>query len=203
MIEYAVEFAQGLPPSGILAFAFAVAFIENVFPPSPSDMLLVFCGTLAGIGAVNTPLLVLVSSLGGSAGFLIMYRLGKLYGNDIFKSKWLRFIPRSSLVKVEEWFNRRGYWIILGNRFLSGTRAVISLFAGMSGLHLPKTLALSLVGSIIWNSLLVAGGYLLGDNWRELDKYLSLYGRIVGIGLLILSAGWIIVRRWRGRAQGK
>jgi len=161
----------------------------------------VFCGTLAGIGAVNAPLLVLAGSVGGSAGFLTMYWLGKRYGNDIFRSRWLRFIPRSSLAKAEQWFERRGYWIILGNRFLSGTRAVISLFAGMSGLNLPKTLALSAIGSMIWNSLLVAGGYLLGDNWRELDGYLSLYGRVVGIGLLVFLAGWMLVRRRRRQAR--
>lgn len=202
MIEYAVEFAQVLPPVGILAFAFAIAFLENIFPPSPSDMLLVFCGTLAGIGAVNAPLLVLAGSIGGSTGFLVMYWLGKRYGNDIFRSKWLRFIPRSSLTKAESWFKRSGYWIILGNRFLSGTRAVISLFAGMSGLHLMRTLALSSIGSIVWNSLLVTGGYLLGDNWRELDGYLSLYGRVVGIGLLVLLAGWLLFRHWRTK-RGK
>ncbi len=199
MLDQFVEFVQGLSPIGILAFAMMITFLENIFPPSPSDMLMVFCGALAGVGAVNAPMLVAAGALGGTAGFLVMYWLGWRYGNAVFQSRLLRFIPQSSLSKVEEWFERRGDWIILGNRFLSGTRAVISLFAGMSKLHLPKTLMLSFVGTLIWNTLLVIGGYLLGDNWRLLGAYLSLYGRVISVVLICALFCWGMFRYLRKR----
>lgn len=197
MIDYAVEIMQGLSPVGILAFAFFIAFLENIFPPSPSDMLLVFCGTLAGVGAVNAPLLVFVASAGGCFGFLAMYWLGYRYGNRALESRLMRFIPRTSILKAERWFAKYGYWLILANRFLSGTRAVISLFAGISRLNLPKTLTLTFAGTVAWNILLVVGGYFLGDRWRVLGEYLSLYGWIILIALAVIAAAWFVVKRLR------
>jgi membrane protein DedA with SNARE-associated domain len=203
MIEQAVEIMQGLPPEGILVFAFFITFLENVFPPSPSDMLMVFCGTLAGVGAVNAPLLTVVASVGGCAGFVVMYQLGARYGNGILEWRLLKFIPRGSVVKAEQWFAQHGFWLIFLNRFFSGTRAVISLFAGMSHLHLPKTLGLSFAGTLIWNTLLVVGGFLLGDNWRDLGGYLSLYGWIITGGIALMGVIWYIVKYFRRKKLRK
>lgn len=202
MLDYAVEIMRGLSPEGILAFAFLITFLENIFPPSPSDMLLVFCGTLAGVGAVNAPLLITVGSVGSCAGFLAMYWLGYHYGSEVLQSRLMRFIPRASIIKTEQWFAKYGYWLILANRFLSGTRAVISLFAGISRLNLPRTLTLSFAGTVVWNTLLVVGGYFLGDNWRDLGEYLSLYGWIILVGLILLAAGWFIMKRLRRKKSG-
>ena len=101
---------------------------------------------------------------------------------------------------VEEWFRRYGYWIIIGNRFLAGTRAVVSFFAGMSGLHLGKTLVLSFISAAVWNGILVAAGYALGRNFERIGFYLTTYAQVVTaivVVILIVVVARYIYRRNR------
>ena len=73
------------------------------------------------------------------------------------------------------------------NRFLSGTRAVISFFVGVSELPISITLPLCAVSALMWNSLLVYGGSVLGRNWRQLDHYLDIYGTAILVLILIVA----------------
>ena len=189
MIETLVEFLTGLPPLGVLFFAFLIAYAENIFPPSPSDILIVFCGTLVGIGTIDFYSLAVASTLGGCAGFCTMYIVGRKFGTTITTSPRFSFLPIASITKAEEWFRRYGTWLIVVNRFLSGTRAVISLFAGISQLPFGRTLLLSAISALAWNSLLILAGMLLGERWRTINEYLTMYSQFITptlvVGLLI------------------
>jgi len=185
MIETLVEFLTGLPPAGVLIFAFLIAYAENIFPPSPSDVLIVFCGTLVGIGTIDFFSLAAASTLGGCAGFCTMYIVGRKFGTTITTSPRFSFLPIASIAKAEEWFRRYGNWLIVVNRFLSGTRAVISLFAGISALPFGRTLLLSAFSALAWNSLLIVSGMLLGERWRTINDYLSLYSQFITPTLVI------------------
>lgn len=185
MIETLVEFLTGLPPVGVLAFAFLIAYAENIFPPSPSDVLIVFCGTLVGIGTIDFISLAAASTLGGCAGFCTMYIVGRKFGTTITTSPRFSFLPISSITKAEEWFRRYGNWLIVVNRFLSGTRAVISLFAGISSLPFARTLLLSGISALAWNSLLIVAGMLLGERWRTINDYLSMYSQFITPTLVV------------------
>ncbi len=204
MIEDIIIFLQGLPPTGILIFAAAITFTENVFPPAPCDILLVFCGTLVGLGTVGWLPLILSSSAGSLLGFLLMYWIGLSSGKKMLHSGRLPFGSHSMLSKVQSWFQKYGYGLIVVNRFLSGTRAIISFFAGLAGLQLAKTVLLSACSALLWNGLLVYIGSLAGDNWREIQFYLSSYGKtITGIFVvvvLLLAARWYFSQQCKDEA---
>ncbi|MBK9247139.1 MAG: DedA family protein [Ignavibacteria bacterium] len=193
MIESIILYLQSLPPEGILLAAFIITFSENIFPPAPSDVLLVFCGTLVGIGTVGFIPLAVSATIGSTAGFAVMYWVGIKFGVTIESGKW-KFMPVSAIRKSEEWFKKYGYWLIIANRFLSGTRAVISVFAGMSRLNFPKTLGLSAVSALVWNCILCYGGLSLGNNWRQIDYYLTTYSQaitpIIIVVVLVLIGLW-------------
>jgi len=199
MVEQWVMYLQQLPPEGVLLVAFVVTFVENLFPPSPSDTLLLFCGVLVGIGVVEFVPLVLSATLGSVAGFSAMFWVGYVFGVRVIDAGRLRFLPLEAVQKVERWFQRYGYWVIFVNRFLSGTRAVISFVAGMSKLAFLWTLLLCTISALVWNTLLITVGWSVGQGWREIAHWLQLYGTALAVILLGLGAGWFVW--WILRAQ--
>ncbi|HEY6437898.1 MAG TPA: DedA family protein, partial [Ignavibacteriaceae bacterium] len=117
-------------PFWIYITLFFFAFIENVFPPSPSDVVTVVGGSLIGTGSINFLFALAFSTLGSILGFILMFYIGSTIDKKIIHSGKIKFIPRESLDKVEIWFKKYGYFVVVANRFMPGTRAVISFFAG-------------------------------------------------------------------------
>lgn len=78
----------------------------------------------------------------------------------------------------------------MANRFLSGTRAVISFFVGLSELPVAVTLPLCALSALLWNTLLVYGGSVLGHNWKQIDRYLDIYGEVIVILLLLVATSF-------------
>lgn len=196
-MEHFVEFFQQLNPLWIYVSLFAIAFIENIFPPAPSDLMIVAGGSLIGLDKIDFFPALIFSSLGSTAGFIVMYKVGEWFGESIIeKDKW-KFIPRSSIHTVESWFKRWGYWIIIANRFLSGTRAVVSVFAGLSELNLAMTIGLCFVSSVLWNGILIYSGMLLGANWHLIGLYLSTYSQFVTAGLVVVAIVGVLVWFYR------
>ena len=120
----------------------AVPFIENIFPPFPSDVIIVVCGALIAKGTIAFIPAVLIASLGSEVGFVLLYYLGTKTDKKIIRAGKLKFISRNALQTAEDWFTKYGYSIILFNRFVSGVRSVISFFAGMSELPVKRTIIL-------------------------------------------------------------
>ncbi len=193
---------KSLDPFLIYLAVFSIALIENVFPPSPSDLVIVFAGSLVGIEQVGFAETLFTATLGSAIGFVLMYKIGDWFGDRILEQGKIKFIPLEAVRKVELWFARYGYGIIIANRFLAGTRAVVSFFAGMSRLNLRKTIALSFLSALAWNSILLFGGFYLGQNWRRIGFYLSTYGQIV-TGLIILVVLVLVARFLYKKDNGK
>ncbi len=197
-----IQYIQSLDPWLVYAVVFGIAFIENIFPPSPSDIVVVFGGSLVGIGRVGFVETVIATTVGSTLGFLVMYKIGDWFGASILERGRIPYIPIDGVRKVDAWFRRYGYWIIVGNRFLAGTRAVVSFFAGMARLRLLTTTILCALSALAWNILLVAGGYILGHNWQRIGFYLSTYSQIV-TGIALLAAVIFTLHYFYRRNKGK
>ncbi|HKX32055.1 MAG TPA: DedA family protein [Blastocatellia bacterium] len=194
-----ITWLQQLPPYGVLALIFFIAYIENIFPPSPSDMLIVFAGTLIGVGSINFIQCLVAATLGSTFGFMTAYLLGRYFEPHLMAGRFGRWLPTSALLQVEKLFRRYGYGVIVANRFLSGTRAIISFFAGMSRMSLPATTLLSAVSAALWNSLLLFLGIVFARNWRTAAEYIQIYSTVVsiviGVALIILLLVYLRRRR--------
>ena len=193
-MEHIISYLQTVSPALVLFTVFAIAFIENIFPPSPSDVIIVFGGSLVGLGRVGFVETLLWATLGSTLGFMTMYKIGDWFGVKILEQGKIKFIPADSVKKVDDWFRRYGYWIIIANRFLAGTRAVVSFFAGMAELNLIRTTILCFLSALVWNAILVTGGYYLGNNWEKIGIYLSTYSQIVTA--IVIVAVLILVARY-------
>ncbi|HAL57531.1 MAG TPA: DedA family protein [Bacteroidetes bacterium] len=186
-MEELINGLSAVNPVWVYLAVAGIAYIENIFPPFPSDVVVVFAGSLVGVGSVDFVTALILATVGSTLGFMSMYKIGDWFGDKILETGRIKFIPRESVHKVEAWFRRYGYLVIIANRFLAGTRAVVSFFAGMSELSLWKTTLLSFASALLWNFILLYAGQRLGQNWREIGFYLETYSKTITFILIVLA----------------
>lgn len=201
-MEQGIAWLQHLSPAGVLALMFFFAYIENVFPPSPSDVLLVFAGTLIGLGTIGFLPALLAATAGSTLGFMTAYGLGRYFENHVVEGRLGKFLPVGTIMQVERLFQRFGYGVVLANRFLAGTRGIVSFFAGMSKMNLAVTTGLCAVGALAWNAILLYLGKLFGGNWRLAVAYIVVYSKWATIifGAAMIAAVWVFLRKRRNAA---
>ena len=187
MLEHVLDFISQLTPFWIYVALFFFSFVENVFPPSPSDLVVVVGGSLIGTGELHFIPTLLITTIGSVIGFMTLFVIGTQLDRKVIQAGKIKFISIEALMKVELWFKKWGYWIILANRFLPGTRSVISFFAGLSELDFKRTALLAAISAIVWNAIIIYLGIVFGNNIEAIDGYLSTYSNIVWIitGLIV------------------
>ncbi len=184
---------SNLDPTLIYLILFFFAFIENIFPPSPSDVVVVVGASLIATTSMEFVPVLLVTSFGSSLGYMLMYLMGKLFGEKIIRSGKITFITQEALSNTDIWFNKWGYKLILANRFMPGTRSVISFFTGVYELELLKTFVYSTISAFAWNILIIYAGMLLGSNVELIDYYLSTYS-IVGLAITVVVILFFVIK---------
>lgn len=193
MLQDILAYISALDPAVIYLVLFFFAFIENIFPPSPSDVVLVIGATLIA----NTPIgflpILTVTSIGSAVGFIVMYFIGEFLGEKLIRKGKLKFLNQDSLNKTDVWFSKYGYKLILINRFIPGTRAVISFFCGVHRLKPAKTFFYAALSSFVWNAILISLGAFLGNNIDLIDKYLAAYSNI-GLGITAIVIGYVLYK---------
>lgn len=194
IVEQFVHELTQLNPLWVYVAVLGIAYIENIFPPFPSDVIVVAAGSLVGIGTIDFTMALFLATVGGTLGFITMYKIGDWMGHKILETGRIKFIPMENVRRVEEWFRKYGYGLIIANRFLAGTRAVVSFFAGLSELSFVKTVVLSFVSALAWNSILLYAGKTLGKNWRDIGSYLATYSKVVTVVISLVLL--IVLLRW-------
>jgi membrane protein DedA with SNARE-associated domain len=191
-IEEIIKYLSEVNPVIVYLTIFGIAYIENIFPPSPSDVVVIFGGSMVAVGKANFLITLLAASSGSMLGFVTMYLIGKWFGKKFIDSGRLKFISSANIDKVEIWFRKYGYGIIIANRFLAGTRAVVSFFAGISNINLKVTTILSFASALIWNTILIYSGYQMGRNWQSIISQLQTYWLIISGGIAIAVLIWLV-----------
>lgn len=174
-----ITWMEGLPPGLMYLTIFVIAYGENVLPPIPGDMIVVFGGYLAGKSTLALSGVIVLSAIGGAAGFMTMFYLGRRIGSAIMQPHKYRWLPKDQIQTGRRWLARWGYGLIAVNRFLSGTRSVISLVAGMARMPSRPVFIAATFSAVVWCGLIAWLGYIVGDNWEIVGHYLAVYGRIV------------------------
>lgn len=187
-IQEVVQLIHTLPPISIYLVFFFIAYIENIIPPIPGDVLIAFGGYLAAESVIELFPVYMLTTIASVFGFMSMYWIGSRWGERIKRKEqfWLiRFIPVKYFNKVHAWMQRWGMKVILANRFLAGTRSVIALTAGLSHMRMGYTILCSAISSLLWNGILLAFGLIVHNNWQLIGEYLSIYGQII-LGIIVL-----------------
>ncbi|TCK65369.1 DedA family protein [Curtobacterium sp. PhB136] len=178
-------------------------FVETVFPPIPSEVILPLAGFLAGAGRMNLVLVLVLATLGSYVGALVLYWLGRVIGSER-TVRWLGKLPlvdEDDFRKAAGWFHRHGRSAVLFGRLVPIVRSLISLPAGADRMNLVSFSVFTIIGSGVWNSLLVLGGAALGTQYEKIEGYTEWIDR----GMYAAIAGVVIVfvvrRVRRSRAE--
>ena len=153
-------------------------FLENIFPPIPSELIMPLAGYTVTKGKLTFVGVVLAGTLGSVLGALPLYYLGKFIGEERLKTwadqhgKWLT-VSREDIEQSRSWFDRHGSKAVFLCRLVPGVRSLISLPAGINNMNFPAFLLYSALGAGLWSALLTYLGLLLGANYASVDRYLG------------------------------
>jgi membrane protein DedA with SNARE-associated domain len=187
MLASFIEQLRLLLENIILGFGYVgitvVMFVENIFPPIPSEVIIPFSGFLVGTGELRFLPSLLATTLGSLLGAIALYYLGVLLGEkrlrSLFKNygKWV-LLSEKDFDDSLAFFNRHSGAVVFWARFLPGIRSLISVPAGVAKMELPKFLLLTSLGTVLWNTLLLTAGIYLGQNWERILVFVDTYESI-------------------------
>ena len=199
MTDRLLDWMEGLPPAAVYLVLALASSVENIFPPVPADVAVVFGAFLSRRGITSAPLLGLVCWLANTASSAGMYYLARARGKRFFASGWPRkLLPPASIKELERIYRKHGVAGIFVSRFLPGLRAAVTPFAGVVDMPPARALIPAATASAIWYAFLVAAGAALGRNWDAAQRLVSDTNRVLGIvalGAALLAGVWI----WRRR----
>ncbi|MEA1262530.1 MULTISPECIES: DedA family protein [unclassified Microbacterium] len=175
-----------------------LVFLEVLVPPIPSEVILPFAGYLSQSGALNLGWLIFWSTLASLLGALLLYGLGAAIGMDraVRMLAATRLVSRSDLERGGDWFVRSGGWTVLVGRMVPGVRSLISIPAGASRMNLVTFSIYTVIGSGLWNTLLLGVGAALGTQHEQLEQYLGYLDYVV-YSAIAIALVVLIVRRIR------
>jgi membrane protein DedA with SNARE-associated domain len=181
---------------GYLGIAFLM-FLETVFPPVPSEVIMSLAGFQASRGALTLPGVIASGVAGAMLGNTFWYLLARAYGYDRFKAFTERngrllTIHPEEVDRAAHWFQRYGSMAVGIGRIIPTARSLISVPAGILRMRLARFFVYSLIGTTIWTALLAAAGYALGNAFADAEKWLDPISLGV-IVLLVAVYGWRFV----------
>jgi len=179
---------------------FAVVLAENLVPPIPSEVVLPFAGWEVQRGELLLVPALLAATAGSVVGAVILYMVARRGGRTtILATHRVSRVTAADLDRVDARFRRHGVWLVLAGRCVPGLRSVISVPAGMAHMHLGLFIALTTIGSAVWNSILIGAGVALGSQFEEVDTIVGPVSTAV-VALLAFVVLVVLVRLRRRRS---
>ncbi len=175
---------------------FSLIMVENLFPPIPSELILLFGGFMTNYTKLTIFGMIIFSTLASLFGAIILYYIGKIFNKERLKKiisgkvgKVLR-LKESDIDSSNKWFDTKGQKTVFFCRFIPLIRSLISIPAGMNEMPIKKYISYTLLGSLIWNSILIIIGSIVGENWINILSVLDIYSKyiviLLGIALIVI-----------------
>jgi membrane protein DedA with SNARE-associated domain len=175
---------------------------ETVFPPIPSEAVLPLAGYFVERGEFAFVAVLVTSTAGSVLGALLLYEAAR-HGGRPFVTRFLRVarLDAAKLDEAERWFDRRGTLIVLLGRCVPGMRSLVSLPAGLLRMPRWRYLLLTLLGSAVWNTVLVGAGYALGAQWERVADVVGPVSKPLIAVVVVAAAGALMWHGLRARRE--
>lgn len=205
MVEGLLEAIEGLVlgigPVGI----FLAMFIETVFPPIPSEIIMPLGGYVAFVtnqGFLGLFTMILAGTLGSTLGAIVIYAIA-LKGGRYFIFRYGRWvgINKKKIWTAEKWFKKYGDYAVFFGRMAPGVRELVSVPAGFAKMNFTRFALLTFAGSFIWSAFLGSVGFFFADTWRSFE-FDSLFG-IAALMILLSIATYLIFKYWVSHRNNK
>ena len=193
MVEWITNTMQSMGYLGIGL----LMFLENLFPPIPSELIMPLAGFTVFKGRMEFLPAIAAGVIGTVLGALPWYYGGKLLSEERLRNladkygKWIT-VSGADIDKANRWFNRHGNKAVFLCRLVPGVRTLISLPAGINNMPLIPFLLYSTGGTLLWVSFLTFAGYKLGENYGLVDDYLGPVSKIVAVSIVIWFILWVL-----------
>ncbi len=203
LIGQAVEANQWMGYGAI----FVAMFLENLFPPIPSELIMPLGGFYVQQGQLQFLPVVLAGLLGTLLGALPWYGIGRVINEkrlEVWLSRhgrWIGISP-AELARSRRWFNRYGTALVFWGRLVPGIRTLISVPAGIELMPFAPFLIWTTAGSLIWTLLLTLAGLGLGEGYSNVELWIDPVSKVVKVGLVmavLFALVWVGLRIWRRR----
>ena len=187
--------------SGYLGVAFLM-FLETVFPPIPSEVIMSVAGLQAAKGTLSLPIVIAAGTAGAMLGNYFWYLAARVIGIDRFKpliDRWGRWltIDWHEVERAEKLFGKYGSAFVFFGRMLPTMRSLISIPAGLLRMRLWTFVVWSTIGTAGWTAVLATAGWVLGRNFHRVDDYVGPVSMAV-ILVIIAAYVWRVIF-WRPR----
>jgi membrane protein DedA with SNARE-associated domain len=198
---------------GYAGVAVAVA-LETIIAPIPSEVILPMAGWKVSQSAAdpsivepltrlpwNIPLAVLLATLGSLVGAVVGYYIGAWGGRPLLdRYGGYVGIGASDLDRADRWFERWGNAAVFFGRMVPLVRTFVSYPAGISRMPMGRFLLFSALGSLPWNAALIAAGYVVGENYPQIEAALKpfeyvIYAVVFALAVLLIGRWWWSRRR--------
>lgn len=184
--------------TGYAGLAFLM-WLENVFPPIPSELVMPLAGYQVATGELSFVGIALAGAAGSMAGAWMFYGIGRALGAERIRDfagrhgRWVAISPED-IDRATGWFERHGNSTVFFCRLIPGVRSLISIPAGIVGMNLWTFSLFSAAGTLAWTALLGWAGYLLGANFAAVETWLN----PVSWAVVAAATAWYVYRIVRG-----
>lgn len=199
--DIVVAVMEALGPIGL---GLAV-FMENIFPPIPSELFLALAGFAAANGTFTPLAGIIWATIGSIVGAWALYGLGAWFGRRrLYKvAHAMPLVDIDDVERTERWFIKYGYWTVFFGRMVPIFRSLISIPAGLERMNFWLFTLFTAIGSLIWNSIFILSGYALGSNFHLIAEYADMFSNIVLAAVVTVLALWITLRVIRNRRRAQ
>ncbi len=183
----------------------ALMFLENVFPPIPSELIMPLAGFSAGRGEVTLWGVILAGTVGSVLGQLPLYYLGRAVGGERLErwaDRWGRWVMVSSqdIRNAQSWLDHHQGKAVLLCRLVPGVRSLISIPAGVAKMNLGLFLLYSALGMGVWAAALAVAGMALGSQYDQVTRLMGPASWVVWGMIAVAVVCFILWRKWGGGA---
>jgi membrane protein DedA with SNARE-associated domain len=185
---------------------FAVALLENLFPPIPSELVFPLIGFSAqtnDLGIAGAIGMALIGAVGSTVGAVIIYYIALKLGLPAITriGKRYHLISESDIKKTETWFVRHGELAVFLGRMAPGIRELISIPAGIAEMNIVRFTFFTFIGSCVWSLFLTLIGFFIGNAWINFYGDYSQVFDIAGIILILVIVAILAQRYYKGRQK--
>jgi len=163
--------------------------------PISSEVTFGFAGVLAYEGHLSFALVIIIGVLAEMVGSYISYAVGWFGGRPLV-DKLGRYVlvTQADVDRAERFLAGRGAWAIPVGRMLPFVRAFISIVAGLVRIPPIRFGVLSLIGTVVYVTIMTSIGYGLGSAWTSISHGLAVAGYAIFAVLVLAIAGFVVYR---------
>ena len=182
--------------SGYLGVGFLM-FLETIFPPIPSEIIMPFAGVTAAKGELELSLVILSGTAGAMLGNIFWYLAARALGIDRLRplverhGRWLT-VTWPEVERAHRWFEGHGVAFVLIGRLIPTMRSLVSIPAGLLKMRFRDFFIASTLGTFAWTAILAGAGFRLKSDFHQVDQWMAPLADAV-IVVIIVGYLWRLI----------